>query len=357
MIGTAVLSMFVSNTATVAMMLPVALSIIRLSGATDRGPRDRFGPCLMLAIAYAASIGGVGTIIGTPPNAFLIGFVRDTIQAPYRMEISFARWMAVGLPLVAVFLPLAWLLLTRVLYPLRDETIEGGAALVRAELAKLGRPGSGERVTLCVFVLTASAWMLRPLLMRLGGPLAGLSDAGVAMSAALLLFVLPVDWRRAKFAMNWQTAKRLPWGILLLFGGGLSLAAAIQSTGVAEFIGSLVGALPRLPPALLVLIVATLVVFLTELTSNTATTATLLPIVAALAPGLGVHPYLLVVPTALAASCAFMMPVATPPNAIVFGSGQVTLPQMVRAGLWLNLISIVLITLLTLAVVRPVLGG
>jgi sodium-dependent dicarboxylate transporter 2/3/5 len=188
-------------------------------------------------------------------------------------------------------------------------------------------------------------------------PLASLSDAGIAITGALLLFVLPVSLRRREFALDWGTAKRLPWGILILFGGGLSLAAAIKSTGVAEFFGHLVGGLPRLPPLLLVLAVSTLVIFLTELTSNTATTATLLPILAAVAPGLGVHPYLLVFPAALSATCAFMMPVATPPNAIVFGSGHVTIPQMCRAGVWLNLIGVLLVTLLTLLVIQPLLIG
>jgi len=366
MAATALLSMFVSNTATVAMMMPIGLSVIRLvrpeSIATGPEPDDdRFAVCLMLGIAYAASIGGIGTIIGTPPNAFLVAFVRDTIDLPYRTEISFARWLAVGLPLVALFLPLTWLLLTRVLYPVRSESIPGGMAFLREESRKLGSVGRGEWITGTVVALTATVWVFRPLLhdLRLPGdlrPFAGLSDAGVAMTGALLLFVLPVDRKAGRFAMDWKTARGLPWGVLMLFGGGLSLASAVQANHVADFIGSTVGGLPALPPVVLVLAVTTLVIFLTELTSNTATTATLLPILAALAPGLGVHPYLLVVPAALAASCAFMMPVATPPNAIVFGSGMVTLPQMCRAGLWLNLIGILLVTALTFLVVRPVLG-
>jgi sodium-dependent dicarboxylate transporter 2/3/5 len=363
MLGTAVLSMFVSNTATAAMMLPIGLSVIGLvRPESDDAGSANFPVCLMLGIAYAASIGGTGTIIGTPPNAFLVGFVRDSIDPAYRMEISFARWLAVGLPLVAVFLPLVWLLLTRVLFPVARVSIEGGGAFVRDELRKLGPASRGEWTSGIVFLATALVWILRPVLADLetaGGrhPLGGLTDAGVAMTAALVLFVLPVDWRRGRFAMDWPTARGLPWGILLLFGGGLSLASAVQSTGVAEFLGSRVGVLPHLPPLVLVLAVATLVIFLTELTSNTATTATLLPILAALAPGLGTHPYVLIVPAALAASCAFMMPVATPPNAIVFGSHLVTLPQMCRAGLWLNLVGIVLVTLLTFAVVGPVLRG
>jgi sodium-dependent dicarboxylate transporter 2/3/5 len=358
MLATAVLSMFVSNTATTAMMLPIGLSVIGLVRPTDGEAAvaserhgGNFSVCLMLGIAYAASIGGIGTIIGTPPNALLVGFVRDSIDAPHRMDISFARWLGIGLPLVAVFLPVVWLLLTRVVFPVRLVAIEGGGEFVRDELRKLGPAGRGEWTTCMVFAATAAAWILRPVLVTLewpagSRPLAGLSDAGIAMGGALLLFVLPVEWRSGTFAMNWETAKRLPWGILLLFGGGLSLASAVQTAHVGEFIGSGVGALPDLPTVGLVLVVATLVIFLTELTSNTATTATLLPILAALAPGLGAHPYMLIFPATLAASCAFMMPVATPPNALVFGSGHVTIRQMVKAGLWLNFIGVILITLL-----------
>jgi sodium-dependent dicarboxylate transporter 2/3/5 len=278
MLGTAVLSMFVSNTATAAMMLPIGLSVIRLvrpaGGAATAGTEPEggnFSVCLMLGIAYAASIGGVGTIIGTPPNALLVGFVRDSIDEAYRMDISFARWLTVALPLVVVFLPIAWLLLTRVLYPVRLTKIEGGAALIRDALRQLGRPGRGEWTTFLVFVATATAWVLRPILVNLEGPsgvrfLGGLSDAGIAMTGALLLFVIPVDRSFGAFAMDWETAKRLPWSVLLLFGGGLGLASAVQTTRVADFIGSRVGALPDLPPLVLVLAVSSLVIFLTELT-------------------------------------------------------------------------------------------
>jgi len=360
MLVTASLSMFVSNTATAAMMLPIGLSVIALSRSEPSadsppppGSPDRnFALALLLGIAYSASIGGIGTIIGTPPNALLVGFARDSIGEAHRLDISFARWMAVGLPLVLVFLPVAWLLLTRVIFPVRLAVIRGGASFFRERLAEIGSPGRGEITTLAVFACTALAWVTRPLLAHV----VPLSDAGIAMTGALLLFVLPVNRAGRRFAMDWKTARRLPWGILILFGGGLSLAARVQEHGVAEFIGSLVAGLPALPDALLVASVALLVIFLTELTSNTATTATMLPILAALAPGLGVDPYLLIVPAALAASCAFMMPVATPPNAIIFGSGMVTIPEMCRAGFWLNLVGVLLITLLTLLVVRPVLG-
>lgn len=316
-----------------------------------------FAICLLLGIAYGASIGGIGTPIGTPPNLFLASFMKANLGR----EVSFVRWMAVALPLIAVFLPVTWLLLTRVLYPIRIRHIEGVAVLIRSSHAELGAMSRVEKITLAVFLLAAVLWVTRPLLSKLelagGHPLAGLSDAGIAMLAALILFVTPVSRHAGPFALDWATAVRLPWGILILFGGGLSLAAAIQANGLGELVGSQVTALAGTPPWLIVAGVVTSIVFLTELTSNTATTATLIPILAALAPALGLDPIMLIVPAAIAASCAFMLPVATPPNAIIFGSGRVTIPQMSRAGFWLNWIAVVLITLLTYAVAMPLLAG
>ena len=386
---TAFFSMWVSNTATAVMMLPIALSIISLveqvepgsvvggngnggqgddgsgnggtgSGAGNDGSatkaRPHFALCLLLGIAYAASIGGIGTIIGTPPNVFLASFIQSSLGE----EISFVRWMGVGLPLVAVFLPLVWLMLTRVLYPLRGERIEGSREVTERAYRELGAMSRGETVVLAVFLLAALSWIARPLLIRVQigdfHPLAGLSDPVIAMIAALVLFVVPVDVKRRVFVMNWETALKLPWGILLLFGGGLSLAAAIRVNGVGEYIGHQLGILSGIPVLLLVMAVIALVIFLTELTSNTATTATFIPILAALAPVFDLHPFMLIVPAAIAASCAFMLPVATPPNAIIFGSGHVTIQQMIRAGFWLNLLGVVLITVLVYTVMMRMLG-
>ncbi len=407
---TAFFSMWVSNTATAVMMLPIALSIIGLveqvepgsmglgggaggtgnggvgnggtgndgAGNGDRGndeaegggtvksgtgngksgskTRPHFALCLLLGIAYAASIGGIGTIIGTPPNVFLASFIQSSLGE----EISFVRWMGVGLPLVAVFLPLTWLMLTRVLYPVRDMRIEGSREVTEKAYRELGAMSRGEKVVLVVFLLAALSWITRPLLVRVQvgdlHPLAGLSDPVIAMVAALALFVVPVDVKQRVFVMNWETAVKLPWGILLLFGGGLSLAAAIRANGVGEYIGHQLAFLSGIPTLLLVMAVIALVIFLTELTSNTATTATFIPILAALSPVFDLHPYMLIVPAAIAASCAFMLPVATPPNAIVFGSGHVTIQQMIRAGFWLNLTGVVLITVLVYTVMMWMLG-
>lgn len=387
---TAFFSMWVSNTATAVMMLPIALSIIGLveqvepgsmgvgAGNGDRGndeaegggtvksdagngdtgskTRPHFALCLLLGIAYAASIGGIGTIIGTPPNVFLASFIQSSLGE----EISFVRWMGVGLPLVAVFLPLTWLMLTRVLYPVRGMRIEGSREVTEKAYRELGAMSRGEKVVLVVFLLAALSWITRPLLVHVQvgdlHPLAGLSDPVIAMLAALALFVVPVDVKQRVFVMNWETAVKLPWGILLLFGGGLSLAAAIRANGVGEYIGHQLAFLSGIPTLLLVMAVIALVIFLTELTSNTATTATFIPILAALSPVFDLHPYMLIVPAAIAASCAFMLPVATPPNAIIFGSGHVTIQQMIRAGFWLNLLGVVLITLLVYTVMMRMLG-
>lgn len=374
MLATAIIGGFVSNTAKAAMMLPVGMSVISLvksqdasaSAADKNDPArngDNFAVCVMLAIAYAATISGVSTIIGTPPNAFVVGFLSERIEPAFQRDISFLQWMAFGVPLAAVFLPITWLMLTRVLFPIRMGAWSEGRTVLARLYAELGRMGRGEWVTLVVFIITALLWMLRRPLngVRIGSgdgafaPLASLTDAGIAMIGALTLFVIPVNWRRREFAMDWRTAVRLPWGILILFGGGLALAGAIEANGVAEFIGSQTHRFAGVPEFVMVLIVVTAVVFFSEIASNTATATTLVPILAAMAPGLGVHPYMLVIPAGIAASLAFMMPVGTPPNAIVFGTGHITLPQMIRAGFWLNIIGIVLIIAVTYGIVRPML--
>ena len=371
MLVTAVLSAFVSNTATTAMMLPIALSVIALvtpresqNNEVSEQSTGQFGTCLLLAIAYSASIGGITTIIGTPTNTFLVGFLRDKIAEEFRQDISFVGWLPIGLPLTLAFLPVTFWLLTRVLMPTQGVKLEGGAKLIDAELQKLGRVKQGEWNTLYVFAVVVSLWLLRPLLTHweitwgsdVFKPLGNLSDTGIAMLGAVTLFLLPINIKQRIFTMDWETAEKLPWGILLLFGGGLSLAASVQANGVAEFIGSQAQLFGKLPPIVLVLAVTSAIVYLTELTSNVATTASLVPVLAALAPGLGVHPYLLIFPACIASSCAFMLPVATPPNAIVFGSGAITIPQMVRAGFWLNLVSIALVTITTMLIIKPWLG-
>ena len=345
MVATAFLSMWVSNTATVAMMLPLALSIIGVVRAgTPDGARDpHFAVAMLLGLAYASSIGGIGTLIGTPPNALLAGFMSET----YGVTIGFRQWMLLGVPLVVVSLPIAWLALTKLVYPVSGEEIAGGRAVVRAQMRELGAASREERTVGVITAMTAAAWVFRPQLAALAP---GISDTGIAIGGALLLFLVPAS-RGGRPALDWAAAERLPWGVLVLFGGGLSLAAAIQDTGLAGWIGaslSFVGGWPLLP---VIFVVTTVVIFLTELTSNTATAAAFLPVVGALATAIFVDPMLLAVPAAVAASCAFMMPVATPPNAIVYGSGEIAIGQMLRAGLIMNIVMIVVVTLASVTLV------
>jgi solute carrier family 13 (sodium-dependent dicarboxylate transporter), member 2/3/5 len=363
MLATAGLSMWVSNTATTVMMLPIGVSVLalvasRLDGmAAEVGPEaggatpgrpvaetsstPRFAVGLMLGIAYAASIGSLATLIGTPPNTFLAGFLAQN----HGIDLGFARWMLLALPLSLVFLVVAWLVLTRWLYPPEIDDVPGGAALLREELAQLGGLSRGERNVLVVFVLMGGGWIARTPLQEAfaGTPLAAIDDAIIAIAGAVLLFALPVDARRGVFTMDWASTRHLPWGVLLLFGGGLALAAAVAANGVDRYVGTLLAGLGDLPTLAMIAIVAATVLLLTELTSNTATTAALVPVVAGTAVVLGIDPLLLTIPAALAASCAFALPVATPPNAIVFGTGYVTIPQMVRAGIVLNVTGTVLI--------------
>jgi sodium-dependent dicarboxylate transporter 2/3/5 len=371
MLATAFLSMWVSNTATTVMMLPIGLSVLALV-LGDRGAEEpggvveaeeeaeeltgqgasNFATCLMLSIAYAASIGSLATLIGTPPNLFMAAFLEET----YDISIGFGEWMLVGLPLAAVFLVITWLVLTRLIYPPEIDEIAGGRQLIRDRLREMGPISRGEKVVLTVFVLTALAWVFREPLTNYAPILEGVSDTNIAIFAAIALFAIPIDARNGVFALDWRTAVQLPWGVLLLFGGGLALAAAVQETGVDKWVGSLVTGLNWVPIIVLVVIVVVVVILLTELTSNTATTATFLPILAGAAIGLNLNPLVFAVPTALAATCAFMMPVATPPNAIVFGSGHITIVQMVRAGVWLNIIGAILVTLTVYTLANWVLG-
>jgi len=341
MFATAFLSMWVSNTATAVIMLPIAVSVL----PEDPESRKRMAPALFLGIAYAANIGGLGTLIGTPPNAFLAGFMSES----YGIEIGFVRWMMVGVPVVAIGLPVTWWLLVGRLHPLP----ESEPSLDHERLSRsIGSFSIEERVVAVIAALVCTAWITRPLL---GRWVPDLSDAGIAITGALLLLSVPVGFRPLRFALTWKEAERLPWGVLVLFGGGLSLAGAVQQSGLAEWLGRHLAGLGGFPLPLLLLAVVLLMIFLTELTSNTATAAAFLPVVAALALAIGTSPLMLAVPAALAASCAFMLPVATPPNAVVYGSGRIELGQMMRAGLWLNLLMAVVISVLALVLV-PRLG-
>jgi sodium-dependent dicarboxylate transporter 2/3/5 len=363
MVATAALSAFVSNTATSVMMMPIGLAIIThvieegkkegLDSEIDFSPEKfAFGLNLMLGIAYAASIGGVATLIGTPPNTVLAGYLMKT----YGYEITFAGWLKVGIPLVAIFLPLCWIWLIKVANPMKLKKVPGGRDLIDAELKDMGKMSKGELYTAIVFGFTALGWIFRKKLGFIFPDPKLVTDAAIAMVGALVLFTIPINLKKNEFVMNWHWASKMPWGVLILFGGGLSMAAGFKATKLANWIGQQVGLLENAPILVLVIAVAVLIIFLTELTSNTATSAMVMPILSAVAIGLGQNPLLLVVPAAIAASCAFMLPVATPPNAIVFGSGYVTIPQMVKSGFGLNVIGVIITVVVTYAIVIPVFG-
>jgi sodium-dependent dicarboxylate transporter 2/3/5 len=344
MLASSLLSMWVMNTSTTMMLLPIAVSIVNVihgsvEGLDDRAKND-FQYALLLGVAYAATIGGMSTLVGTAPNAMMAAFMLEN----YGTEIDFTSWMMLGLPLSAVMLPLAWLALTRLVFTVNFNTSYEGRTLLRQMRDDMGPISVPEKRVGIVFVLLALTWIFRPLLTKLPG-LEALDDSGIAMAGGIALFLMPSGDKDDPLLIRWQHIEKLPWAILLLFGGGLTLAAAVSRTGLATWLGGTLHEVGMLPVALLVLAVATMIIFLTELTSNIATTATFMPVVGAIALEAGYDPIVLLVPVTLAASCAFMLPVATPPNAIVFGSGLLTIPKMARAGLILNLIGIVLVSL------------
>ncbi|MFN3233212.1 MAG: SLC13 family permease [Alphaproteobacteria bacterium] len=351
MLATALLSMWISNTATTMMMLPIGASVagIILAEGADTARRN-FATALMLGIAYAASVGGVGTLIGTPTNLAMANILAGP---EFGIEIDFARWLLVGLPFVAIMLPLVWLVLTRFVYTFDLGASDAATAQVAHDRKEMGRITVPEQRVAILAGIVALLWVSRRVLTEY---IPGLSDAGIAMAGALLLFILPAGGGNRGAVMNWETAVKLPWGLILLFGGGLSLAEAMGASGLAGWISTNLEGLGTLPFVALIAIIVVVIVFLTELTSNAATVSAFVPVIAALAVGIGLDPVILAAPVAIAASCAFMLPVATPPNAVVFGSGYITIPQMVRAGIWLNMLSVVIVTTVS-AILIPLVFG
>jgi sodium-dependent dicarboxylate transporter 2/3/5 len=340
MIATGLLSMWISNTATALMMLPIGLAIASKMKDfyTDFSEIKRFEKALMLAIAYSASIGGMATLIGTPTNAIFSAVVGEI----YNKSISFDEWFLFGLPFNVVLMTIAWYYLTKVAFKIIVKGSSKARNEIRDQLKDLGKISSSEKRVLTIFVLVAVCWIIRSFVLQKFIP--GINDTSIAIFASLLLFVIPAGNKKG-FLMDWKTAEKLPWGILLLFGAGITIASAFQSSGLAEWFGNRLTTLEFLPLWIMLLIIILLVNFFTEITSNVATASVLLPILGALAISLQVHPFGLMVGACMAASCAFMLPVATPPNAIVFSSGALSIQQMVKAGLWLNFISSLLLFL------------
>ena len=341
MVATAFLSMWISNTATTVMMLPIGTAIIaqlRDNPDTADDENKLFGKALMLAIAYSASIGGIATLIGTPPNLVFAGIVEEL----YGIEISFLKWLMLGLPISMVLLFLCWKYLTVKAFNFKQSNFPGGKEEIQRLLNKLGKLNRQEKRVLVVFVLTAFCWISRSFLLQPFLPF--IDDTIIAMAAAVALFVIPSGKPKQKL-ISWEEAVKIPWGIILLFGGGMALAKGFSDSGLAVWIGEQLTNLENLPLVILVVVLIAAVNFLTEVTSNLATTAMLLPILAPMAVALDLHPYFLMVGATLAASCAFMLPVATPPNAVVFGSGHLRIPDMIRTGIWMNIVSIIILSL------------
>ncbi len=343
MLVSAIISMWVMNTSTTLMLLPIGLAVCASVAETipnfSQTDKRNFEISLLLGIAYAASIGGMSTLVGTAPNIIFAGFMLET----YSLEISFTDWMKLGVPIATIMLFSSWYAITKIVYPVNFIASIETKLQLQNMLSDLGSLSKDEKKVLIIFSLAASAWMFRTLLDNYV-PFSGLTDAGIAIIAALSFFLIPSENKQTDL-LTWEQANKLPWGLLVLFGGGLSLAASIGSSGLGGWIGQALTVLEKVPSIVLILAVATMIIFLTEITSNVATTSTFLPVVGAVAVALGITPIALTIPVVLAASCAFMLPVATPPNAIVFGSGKLTIPDMIRAGFALNIIGIFLVTL------------
>ena len=342
MVATSFLSMWISNTATAVMMLPIGIAIVKQMSnlkSTDKKENIIFGKSLMLSIAFSASIGGIATLIGTPPNLVFAGIIQEI----YNVEISFLKWFIFGLPISILLIIISWLYLTRIAFNFKQKEFKEGEIEIKNELNKLGKISYEEKVVLSVFILTGMAWISRSFLLNIFIP--SLDDTIIALICGVSLFLLKTKNKNGfkERIMNWEDAVKLPWGVLLLFGGGLAIAQGFQSSGLANWIADNLTKLNGFSLIIILMVVIAAVNFLTEITSNLATIAMLLPILAPTAIILDVHPFILMVAATLSASCAFMLPVATPPNAVVFGSNYLKISDMVRVGILMNLISIIII--------------
>ena len=339
------ISMWVMNTSTTLMLLPICLAICvnikeALPGLSNKQIKN-FEIALFLGIAYASSIGGMSSLIGTAPNIVFAGFMQEN----FNIDISFLDWMKIALPIGLMMLVASFIILTKIIYPSTFEINAATKNKIKKSLEELGKISRDEKKVFIIFLIAASLWIGRPYL-KYHEMLLGLTDAGIAILAAIILFILPSDNKKSNL-LEWDETKKLPWGLLLLFGGGLSLASSISSSGLGQWLGTSFSLLVELKPWLIILLITTFIVFLTELTSNTATTSTFLPIATSIAVAISVAPISIAIPLVMASSLAFMLPVATPPNAIVYGSGKITIANMIKAGFILNLIGILIISLVS----------
>lgn len=343
----AFVSMWTSNAATTMMLMPIGISVYGMMQGS-RSARD-FGSALVLAIAYGANVGGMGTLIGTPPNTILKGFMEKT----YGVEVGFAQWMLLGVPLVLVSVPLVYFILTRLSFRVENTEVAGVREALGGERAKLGRMAWPEWAVTAAFLLAILLWVSRE---AWKAQVPQVTDEVIAMACAVLLFFLPVDWKKGVFVLDWLCLKKMPWDVLILYGGGLSLAGAIDKTNLATAMAEAMQGMSGWPPFAMVLLVCAVMVVATALTSNTATTAALLPVISSLAAAVNQPVLLLCIPVTLAASADFALPVGTPPNAIAFGTGLVSLPRMVKAGIWVDLLFVILIPVMMWTVGRWAFG-
>lgn len=352
MIATGFLSMWISNTAATIMMLPIAVTVITIIEQTTDNKRgfELFSLSLMLGIAYAANIGGMATIIGTPPNVVFVGYAKELLN----IQIDFSKWLLIGIPISSILLMITFLFLTRILYPNKLGMMSEATGLISSELKKLGKMGKGEKLVALIFGLTAFMWIFKlPINSILGKEI--LNDTATAMIGGILMFAIPINFKMGEGLVPWDATKRLPWGILLLFGGGITLAKAMETTGLINVISDMVAQNPMSAVSVYLILISSML-FFTELMSNVALATMYLPVVIAIAIGLEMNPLLLSVPVAMAASCAFMLPVSTPPNAIVFSSGHIKISQMVKTGFILNILSVLLLLIAAFSLIKWVFG-
>lgn len=342
MLATAAVAMWISNTATTVMMLPIAISVVKLvEDQIDGAQFKRFSLLLMLGVAFAANIGGTVTLIGTPPNLVFAGYYFEA----FGEEFSFARWLGIGIPVGLTLLSLAFILLTRVVYPIQNGKIAGLDDLLDQKWKALGKMSRAERLVLLVFAFTVSCWVFAEQINDLIGSRA-LNNTNIAMAGGILMFIIPVNFSKGEFILEWKSTTRLPWGILILFGGGLALANGLEHAGLIEILGNWVSETFPGSPLMLCIVLTAVSLFATELMSNVALVTVMLPVVFGIAKNSGIDASFLAIPVTLAASCAFMMPISTPPNAIVYSSGYIKVPQMIRAGIWMNILAVIVIVLL-----------
>ncbi|MCP4197390.1 MAG: SLC13/DASS family transporter [Proteobacteria bacterium] len=373
MVATGFMSMWISDSATAMMMMPIGLGLImkieQIGKKNGSSMSSNFSTCLMLGIAYSASIGGVGTLVGTFPNLVFAGMFKH--HFPDGPDISFVEWIKIGLPFAAVFIPVTWAYLVLIVFPIKGKVVEGADDLIDREIAKLGKMKQGEALILSIFVATALLWIFRKDihlgaisipgwsgLLGLEDPVTKKSwihDSTIAVIMGIMCFILPAETRKGTPLLDWEYAKQLPWGILLLFGGGFAIAAGFNESGLTIWVGSQLKGLQNLPLPLVIAIITMVVTLLTNVTSNTATTTMILPILAATAIVLKLNPLLFMVPATIAASCAFILPIGTPPAAIVFATGRINLLQMVKTGILLTVITVTLVTVYVYFVMVPML--